>query len=149
MLFRSSHGFIVAENENKEVEKLSKSKGNFDSLNSLFDKYNPDVLRVWVFLSDYKNDVVLSENAFDNAGKQYFKLRNFTRYLVNNLYRENHDVTNVREDLKKEVEDLKNKIKQNVDAFELRKAMLDVIVFMNKYSSYLTEDKKKIGRAHV
>ena len=137
-----SHGFVVNENENKELEKLSKSKGNYNSLIELYERYNPDVLRVWVFLSDYKNDVILSDSAFDNAGKQYFKLRNFTRYLVNNIHRDVHDYNLVREDLKNEVKILKQKIEENVNLFELRKAILDITVFINKYSSWLTEDMK-------
>ena len=133
-----AHGFVT----NDMGEKFSKSSENYTPLDEMYDLYNPDVMRLWVLFSDYKNDVVLSEEAMKSAGKQYFRLRNFVRYLVNNLHRENHSADNVREDLKNKIQSLKVLIKTNSDSSEINKAVRGIVDFTNNYSSFLSEDIK-------
>jgi isoleucyl-tRNA synthetase len=100
-------------------------------------------MRLWVLFSDYKSDVILSEDAMKSAGKQYFRFRNFMRYLVNNLHRTgSFNESDVRFELKEDVRKLKESIAKDVDAFELNKAVRTVVNFTNSYSSYLTEDIK-------
>jgi isoleucyl-tRNA synthetase len=107
----------------------------------MFNTYNPDVMRLWVLFSDYKSDIVFSEDAMKSAGKQYFRFRNFMRYLVNNLHRNDHELPK-SDFLKEKVRKLKEWIAKDVDAFELNKAVRSVVNFTNDYSSYLTEDMK-------
>lgn len=133
-----THGFVT----NEMGEKFSKSMENYSPLEEMYNAYNPDVMRLWVLFSDYKNDVVLSEEAMKSAGKQYFRIRNFARYLVNNLHRTEHSVVDVRFELKESVRKLKESIAKDVDAFELNKAVRTLVNFTNEYSSYLTEDLK-------
>lgn len=132
-----THGFVT----NELGEKFAKSMENYTPLEEMYNTYGPDVMRLWVLFSDYKSDVVLSEDAMKSAGKQYFRLRNFMRYLVNNLHRENHS-HDVRPELKESVTKLKETIAKDVDAFELNKAVRTLVNFTNDYSSYLTEDRK-------
>lgn len=134
-----THGFIV----DKGLSKLSKSKGNGDSLDILYQKYNPDVLRLWVLLSDFKNnDIIFSEDSVKNAGKQYFKIRNFMRYLANNLYIYDYDLSSVSVDIKNKINELELKIATTVNDFELSKSTRLFVDFINHYSSTLTEDIK-------
>jgi isoleucyl-tRNA synthetase len=133
-----THGFIVDE----LGDKFSKSAENYTPLEQMFDAYNPDVMRLWVLFSDYKSDVVFSEDSMKSAGKQYFRMRNFVRYLVNNLHRETHDHSAVRFELTEDVRKLKETIQRDVDAFDLNKAVRALVNFFNSYSSYLTEDIK-------
>lgn len=133
-----THGFVV----NELGEKFSKSDENYSPLEQMFNEYNPDVMRLWVLFSDYKSDVVFSEDSMKSAGKQYFRLRNLVRYFVNNLHRSEHSHDNVRFELKEDVRKLKETIAKDVEAFDLNKAVRAVVDFTNKYSSYLTEDKK-------
>lgn len=133
-----THGFIM----DKTLNKLSKSKNNGGNLTNLYEKYNPDVLRLWVLLSDFKNDIVFSEDSIKNAGKQYFKIRNFMRYLFNNLYIFDYDVNIVDDKIKNDVDGLKDKLNVLVDEFDLSKLVRVFIDFINKYSSTLTEDIK-------
>lgn len=133
-----THGFIV----DNTLNKFSKSMGNGGALNVLYDAYNPDVLRLWVLLSDFKNDIVFSEDSIKNAGKQYFKVRNFMRYLYNNLHIGVYDDSFVSDNVKVGINDLYNKFDLAVDDFDLSKAVRMVIDYMNKYSSSLTEDIK-------
>lgn len=128
-----SHGFIIDEFK----EKLSKSKGNFVALDELYDKYNPDVLRLWICLSDFKNDVVFSESSIHNATRQYFKIRNWLRYLKNNIYSvENNSVCDVQFD------SLNKLVAELYSAFEYRKAFDVIFNYLQKYSSSLSEDVK-------
>lgn len=133
-----THGFVT----NELGEKFSKSEENYSPLEQMFNEYGPDVMRLWVLFSDYKNDVVFSEDSMKSAGKQYFRLRNFIRYLVNNLYRTQHEHGAIRSELKEEVRVLKAEIKKYVDDFDLNKAIRLIVNFTNDYSSYLTEDRK-------
>ena len=133
-----THGFVIDDTK----EKLSKSKDNAKSLDYYFDKYNPDVLRLWVLMSDFKNDIVFSEESLDTAGKQYFRIRNLLRYFINNLHRESHDENNVNVETLNLINNLKINIKNNIEEFNLQKATRILIDFLIKYSSTLTEDIK-------
>jgi isoleucyl-tRNA synthetase len=134
-----THGFVT----NELGEKFAKSMENYTPLEEMFKAYNPDVMRLWVLFSDYKSDVILSEDAMKSAGKQYFRFRNFMRYLVNNLHRTGPAYEfDVRFELREDVRKLKESIAKDVDAFELNKAVRTVVNFTNSYSSYLTEDIK-------
>lgn len=132
-----THGFVT----NEFGEKYAKSMENYTPLEQMYNEYNPDVMRLWVLFSDYKSDVVLSDDAMKSAGKQYFKLRNFMRYLVNNLHRDKHS-SDVRFELKESVRKLKESIAKYAEEFELNKAVRTLVNFTNEYSSYLSEDKK-------
>ncbi len=134
-----THGFVIDE----LGEKFAKSKENYTPLEEMFNKYNPDVMRLWVLFSDYKSDVVFSEDAMQSAGKQYFRFRNFLRYLVNNLHRtDSVREEDVRFELRESVRKLKLTLQKDVEEFELNKAVRNVVNFTNSYSSYLSEDIK-------
>lgn len=133
-----THGFVV----NELGEKFAKSMENYSPLEQMFNEYNPDVMRLWALLSDYKNDVVFSTDSMNSAGKQYFKIRNFMRYLINNLHREGQDHSEVRFELKEDVRKLKETIAKDADNFELSKAIRNVVNFITDYSSGLSEDIK-------
>ena len=133
-----THGFIV----DNEKEKLSKSKGNTIPLETLFELYNPDVMRLWVLLSDFKNDISFSDDSIKNAGKQYFKIRNYLRFLINNLYRDKHFYDEVDNLIKQNISELKNEINKSISEIDYSKAVRGIITFLIKYSSTLTEDIK-------
>lgn len=133
-----SHGFVV----NKDLQKFSKSDGNTSSLELLYNHYNPDVLRLWIVLSDYTSDVVFSKDSVDSAGKQYFKLRNWMRYFVNNLYRQEH-CHDVDPELVNKVEALKSSVSRLVTQdMNPSKAFREIVTFLGNYSSGLTEPRK-------
>lgn len=132
-----SHGFVMDETE----QKLSKSKGNGGSLDHLYDKYNPDVMRLWVVLSDFKNDIIFSENSMKNAGKQYFKIRNFLRFLYNNLHRSEHLVPS-NEKLIDSMNELEEYVNVQTEDMEYSKAIRKIIDYFNRYSATLSVDVK-------
>jgi len=135
-----THGFVLDE----MGDKFSKSKMDGNFLEELYNTYNPDVLRLWVILSDYKNDVIFSENSISNAGKQYFKIRNMLRYFLNNLHRDKHEITKseyIINTLNKLELDIEKNIEETLD---YSKSMRLIIDWLSKYSSSLTEDIKNV-----
>lgn len=133
-----SHGFILDEFN----EKLAKSKGNSTSLVDLYDKYGPDVLRLWVILTNYKMDMVISEASLKSASKQYFKIRNYVRYYVNNLHIGSYDASKVDEPLRKIFDDLILVIKKHLDQLEFNKAFLKLMDLLRKVAKEFTLNEK-------
>lgn len=134
-----SHGFVIDEYS----RKLAKSLGNARSLEELYQEFGPDVLRLWVVLSDYTDNVTFSEDSMKSAAKQYFKARNRVRYFVNNLYRSKHSHDDVDPELKRKIQELKDTISHEVVInMSPSKAFRAIDKFLGDYSSGLTEPRK-------
>lgn len=131
-----THGFVV----NELGEKFAKSMENYSPLEAMYHEYNPDVMRLWVLFSDYKNNVVFSEESMASAGKQYFRMRNLVRFFVNNLHRSEHNHETIPQGTIFRLDRLKKEISESVEAFDLGKAVRLVVQYTNDYSSMLTED---------
>ena len=76
-----SHGFIL----DSSGQKMSKSSGNALDPEDLMQKYGADILRLWAALSDYTNDVKISEDQLVKTSEVYKKIRNTFRFLLSNL----------------------------------------------------------------
>jgi isoleucyl-tRNA synthetase len=77
-----THGFIVAE----DGRKMSKSLGNSIEPQDIIKDSGADILRLWVAMSDYTQEVRLSKEILARAVEAYRKIRNTCRYLLANLY---------------------------------------------------------------
>jgi isoleucyl-tRNA synthetase len=77
-----THGFIVAE----DGRKMSKSLGNSIEPQDIMKQSGADILRLWVSMSDYTQEIRLSKKILARAVEAYRKIRNTLRYLVANLY---------------------------------------------------------------
>jgi len=65
---------------------MSKSLGNVVEPQELIRRYGADILRLWVFSLDYRDDTPISEEILARCAEGYRKIRNTARYLVSNLY---------------------------------------------------------------
>jgi isoleucyl-tRNA synthetase len=83
-----THGFIVAE----DGRKMSKSLGNSIEPQDIIKQSGADILRLWVSMSDYTQEIRLGKEVLARAVEAYRKIRNTLRYLVANLYDFNPDV---------------------------------------------------------
>ncbi len=62
------HGFVTVRNEQtSETEKMSKSLGNFLTIRELSKKFHPEVLKLFVFSTQYRNPLEYSEQAMQDA----------------------------------------------------------------------------------
>ena len=77
-----THGFIVAE----DGRKMSKSLGNSIEPDDVIKQSGADIIRLWVSMSDYTQEVRLSKEILARVVEAYRKIRNTLRILAANLY---------------------------------------------------------------
>lgn len=75
-----THGFTIDD----KSEKMSKSKGNVLAPSKIINENGSEILRLWVALSDYQNDVKISQNILKQVSENYLKIRNTIRFLLAN-----------------------------------------------------------------
>ncbi|MBI4425811.1 MAG: isoleucine--tRNA ligase, partial [Elusimicrobia bacterium] len=76
-----THGFVLDDHG----RAMHKSLGNVVSPQEVIDKVGADVLRLWVALADYSDDVRLSAKLLEGPAEAYRKVRNTWRYLLGNV----------------------------------------------------------------
>ncbi|HXG28148.1 MAG TPA: isoleucine--tRNA ligase [Nevskiales bacterium] len=76
-----THGFTVDE----QGRKMSKSLGNVIAPQSVVQRMGADVLRLWVAASDYRGEIMVSEDLLKRIADAYRRIRNTARYLLGNL----------------------------------------------------------------
>src|SRR5437773_1044868 len=65
---------------------MSKSLGNSIEPQNIIKESGADILRLWVSMSDYTQELRLSKEILARASEAYRKIRNTMRYLIANLY---------------------------------------------------------------
>ncbi len=75
-----THGFVV----DGKGHKMSKSLGNVIAPQEIIEKYGADILRLWVAMSDYREDVRLSQDIVKHMIDVYRRFRNTFRFLLQN-----------------------------------------------------------------
>ncbi|MBI3564611.1 MAG: class I tRNA ligase family protein [Elusimicrobia bacterium] len=76
-----THGFVLDE----KGRAMHKSAGNVVAPQEVIAKWGADVLRLWVALSDYHDDVRISDKLMEGPADSYRRVRNTLRYLLGNL----------------------------------------------------------------
>jgi isoleucyl-tRNA synthetase len=77
-----THGFTV----DTEGRKMSKSLGNVVDPHKIVDSQGAEILRLWVSMVDYREDMRISDEILKRLSEAYRKVRNTCRYLLSNLY---------------------------------------------------------------
>jgi isoleucyl-tRNA synthetase len=77
-----THGFVVDE----QGKKMSKSRGNSVAPQEVMARSGADVLRLWVSMADYREDMRLGTEILARVVEAYRKIRNVLRVLTANLY---------------------------------------------------------------
>jgi isoleucyl-tRNA synthetase len=75
-------GFVL----NESGDKMSKSSGNALSPQDVIKQSGADILRLWVAISDYTDDMPFGPQIIARASDGYRKIRNTARFLLANLY---------------------------------------------------------------
>jgi isoleucyl-tRNA synthetase len=66
--------------------KMSKSLGNVIEPQAVIKESGAEILRLWVAMSDYREELRVSKQILARVIEAYRKIRNTLRYLVSNLY---------------------------------------------------------------
>jgi isoleucyl-tRNA synthetase len=77
-----THGFVVDEHG----RKMSKSLGNTVVPQQVIKDHGAEVLRLWVSMVDYRDEIRLGKPVLARTVEAYRKIRNTFRYLLANLY---------------------------------------------------------------
>jgi isoleucyl-tRNA synthetase len=77
-----THGFLI----DMEGRKMSKSRGDSIEPATVIKQSGADILRLWVSMSDYREEIRVSNEILARAVEAYRKIRNTLRYLIANLY---------------------------------------------------------------
>ena len=77
-----THGFVVDE----QGRKQSKSLGNVVAPQQVIKDHGAEVLRLWVSMVDYRDEIRLGKEVLARTVEAYRKIRNTFRYLLSNLY---------------------------------------------------------------
>ena len=76
-----THGFVV----DADGKKMSKSIGNVISPQKVWDSLGADVLRSWIASTDYRNEMVVSDEILKRSSDSYRRIRNTIRFLLGNI----------------------------------------------------------------
>ncbi len=76
-----THGFVLDE----KGYKMSKSVGNVVDPLKMMEKYGADIIRLWVMLSDYAEDIRIGKETLKNTSDLYRRLRNTLRFLLGSM----------------------------------------------------------------
>ena len=76
-----THGFVVDE----DGKKQSKSLGNVVSPQKVWDNLGADILRLWVASTDFRSEMVASDEILKRTSDQYRRIRNTFRFILGNL----------------------------------------------------------------
>ena len=77
-----THGFVV----DASGHKMSKSLGNTIKPQTVIKQSGTEILRLWVAMVDYREEVRIGPQILDRVVEAYRKIRNTLRIMVANLY---------------------------------------------------------------
>ena len=146
-----SHGYVC----DSKGEKMSKSIGNVVNPLDIINKNGADVFRLWVMVSDFKQDLRLGDANIRQVSEQYRKIRNTFRFLLGNISKDDFNPKTDMVDFKDlepadqyilvRLNDVVREVRKNVLDYDYVAANKTLMNFMvNELSSYYCDFTKDI-----
>ncbi|MBR2795370.1 MAG: isoleucine--tRNA ligase [Solobacterium sp.] len=146
-----SHGYVC----DSKGEKMSKSIGNVVNPLDIINKNGADVFRLWVMVSDFKQDLRLGDANIRQVSEQYRKIRNTFRFLLGNISKDDFNPKTDMADFKDlepadqyilvRLNDVVREVRKNVLDYDYVAANKTLMNFMvNELSSYYCDFTKDI-----
>lgn len=141
-----THGFVLDE----QGEKMSKSKGNVVAPQDIAKESGVEILRLWVALSDYSDDLRIGKQIIQTTVDAYRKLRNSLRYLLGALngYTDDEavdyqDLPSLERYILHRVHELDAKVRAAYDVYDFAAVIRPVADFASQTLSSLYFDIRK------
>lgn len=145
-----THGFVV----DGKGHKMSKSLGNVIAPQEIVKKYGADILRLWVAMSDYRDDVRLSQDILNHVIDMYRRFRNTFRFFLQNTADFSWDKNRVPPESMEEIdrwilshfEEVKEKVQKAYDNFQFHVVLSELNRFaaVNLSGFYLDALKDRL-----
>jgi len=111
---------------------MSKSLGNFLTIEDILKTYEPEVLRLFLLSSDYHSPVDYSDEKMEDIRKQYYKIREFYSMLQTLSKKEEY----VSDNSKKLIDSIFNEFLDNMDDdFNTQGAIGVLFKLINKFNT--------------
>ncbi|MCA1936271.1 MAG: isoleucine--tRNA ligase [Asticcacaulis sp.] len=141
-----THGFVLDE----QGEKMSKSKGNVVAPQDIAKESGVEILRLWVALSDYSDDLRIGKQIIQTTVDAYRKLRNSLRYLLGALNGytdaeavDYQDMPSLERYILHHVHELDARVRAAYDAYDFAGVIRPVADFASQTLSSLYFDIRK------
>ena len=148
-----THGFVVDEDGRKQ----SKSLGNVVSPQKVWDNLGADILRLWVASTDFRSEMVASDEILKRTSDQYRRIRNTFRFILGNLNdfsEENKVEYKAQVELDKwiidEAKNLEQKVINLYEAYSYHKAIQSIHNFcVNELGGIYLDIVKDLSLIHI
>ena len=133
------HGFVTIRDE-----KMSKSLGNFLTIRDILDHYHPEVLRFFIFSTQYRNPLDFSESAMQDAMAGLDRLYECiaAAQALANKHSDTVDIIATAKDIQK-IESLEERFKKAMDndfnTALAQAGLFETVKVMNKIMRQLPE----------
>ncbi|MBI5595736.1 MAG: isoleucine--tRNA ligase [Elusimicrobia bacterium] len=141
-----THGFVLDD----KGRAMHKSLGNVVAPQEVISKLGADVLRLWVALADYSDDVRLSDKLLEGPADAYRKVRNTFKYLLGNTDDFDPSLASSRDGMPEleryvlmRLGRLDAEVREAYDQFQFRRAATLLLDFCNLTLSAFYLDARK------
>jgi cysteinyl-tRNA synthetase len=134
---------------NVEGEKMSKSLGNFFTIQDVLKKYNPEVIRFFLLYTHYRSPIDFSEKYLAEAETSYSRLQNSYQQLLLAIRKLTKDKDKTDKKTSKNENELLNKISAHRDRFlaamdddfNTREAIAEMFEFSRTINKVVTQSQ--------
>ncbi|WP_020186412.1 isoleucine--tRNA ligase [Methylopila sp. 73B] len=141
-----THGFVLDE----QGRKMSKSLGNIVAPQKIIEQSGADILRLWVVLSDYADDLRIGQEILKTATDAYRKLRNTLRWMLGALahFRDGdvvavEDMPELERYVLHRLAEVDTEVEAAYDAFDFKRGFASLFTFLTNDLSAFYFDVRK------